>query len=119
MAAAEPQIEAAADPKTGDFMVPDGVGHLPEEEDAEDMELDLDVINRETDEGSAASAVEGDPLSNHQDIPYDIAVRVMMETVLCNTLVTKRDWKNNPSLCDLCLEDETIDQKQKVRGWHV
>lgn len=48
------------------------------------------------------------------DIPYEIAVRTFMEQILENSLSTARLLKDDPLSCDLCLEDDTIDQKLKA-----
>jgi hypothetical protein len=80
------------------------------EEDLEDLCGPTEgLVIRETDE-FGAEEVDG----VETDIPYAIAVKLFMETILTNAMSTYVDLKNNPVHCSLCLQDDSVSQQAKV-----
>jgi len=83
-----------------------------EEEPEEDLDDNYDPIagpaNTETDEGAVEENVDDEA------VPYNVAVKSFMEIILTNALGTFKDIKNDPVQCPACLEDDIVDQADKV-----
>ncbi|KAH7174972.1 uncharacterized protein B0J16DRAFT_418367 [Fusarium flagelliforme] len=84
-----------------------------------EVHRELDGDGREDeDEGDAGG--DGDSRTNPEaiEVDYETAVRTFMHALLDDTLTQHKDFKNNPTVCPLCQEDDTItDPAVKDKVW--
>lgn len=105
-------VEANGDPavdiNTGEFT--HSIKEVPED-DLNNQEVPgaTGVVSRELDEN------KGEDQDDDMAVPYLDAVEAFLETILGGTLSIHRDLKNKREPCLLCQDDETIDQKLRVR----
>ncbi|ETS75255.1 hypothetical protein PFICI_13739 [Pestalotiopsis fici W106-1] len=108
--AAHDMDDPLVDSSTGFFKQFD-TGEDPEE-DLEHQVIDGEPIEQRVEEDEQEEATE------HTQIPYEVAARAFMEIIFHGTMSQNGDWKNNPSQCHLCLEDETISAEQKAHTYN-
>jgi len=101
---------ALVDPATGELVLPEDVADDPPDEDAEDR-----IEEGQEPEVLGNAELEEDGNGDVTDtVTYDLAAKVFMGTLLENQLTGRRDWKNNPIRCPLCVDDHTVDESQRV-----